>query len=431
MRNSYARQFAHGAMPALSLSCWLRVATRGENKTDADFVVTGLSQVRQGLVGRAKRDRHRRPRAFHSKSVLNDGSFRERKTKGSSVAPGLVQGIMRPTTTDPHNANRRGRIEWMGRHERCPYPGIGNGWRESVGNMAWRFALYGSTVGDAGRCYRQQPQRLLYDWTAGDKSAEGGVSMEDLLARLDLKVRRIHAARPLPPATLDSLRAWLRVETTYTSNAIEGNVLTRQETTVVLEGLTIGGKPLRDHLEALDHAEAFDYMYDLAQQHAPFTETDLRMLHQLMLRRSQPDHAGRYRDVQVWILGAVHVPPPPVLVPVLMADLFRDLVVWATDHPVRQAARFHGRLAAVHPFVDGNGRTARLAANLLLMRTGYPVTMISPVDRASYFAALAAFDEGHEDPLVEIFAAACERTADVILQGLVPVASEADAESDR
>jgi len=253
----------------------------------------------------------------------------------------------------------------------------------------------------------------------------------ETLQRLDPKVRRIHDERPLPAATLESLRAWLRVETTYTSNAIEGNVLTRQETTVVLEGLTIGGKPLRDHLEALDHAEAFDYMYDLAQQNSPFTESDLRTLHQLVLRRSQPDHAGRYRSVQVWIRGAVHVPPSPALVPVLMADLFRDLEAWATDHPVRRAARFHGRLAAIHPFVDGNGRTARLAANLWLMRAGYPIAIISPADRADYFAALAAFDEGQEDPLVKIFASACERTADVLLRGIVPVETETEPESDR
>ncbi|MCY0878244.1 MAG: Fic family protein [Firmicutes bacterium] len=253
----------------------------------------------------------------------------------------------------------------------------------------------------------------------------------EALQRLDQKVRRIHAARPLPPATLASLRAWLRVETTYTSNAIEGNVLTRQETTVVLEGLTIGGKPLRDHLEALDHAEAFDYMYDLAQRDTPFTETDLRTLHQLVLRRSQPDDAGRYREVQVWIRGAVHVPPPPALVPALMADLFRDLAAWATDHPVRRTARFHGRLAAIHPFIDGNGRTARLAANLLLMRAGYPLAIIPPADRAAYFAALAAFDQGHEEALVEMFAVACERTADIMLQGLVPTESEAEPESDR
>jgi hypothetical protein len=135
------------------------------------------------------------------------------------------------------------------------------------------------------------------------------------LQRLNQKVRRINAARPLPPVTLPSLRAWLRVETTYTSNALEGNVLTRPETTLVLDGLTIGGKPLRDHLEALDHAEAFDYMYDLAPQDTSFTEADLRELHHLVLRRLQPDHAGRYRDGPVWIGGAVHLAPPPALVP--------------------------------------------------------------------------------------------------------------------
>lgn len=255
--------------------------------------------------------------------------------------------------------------------------------------------------------------------------------MEDLWGRLDQKVGRLNAARPLPPETIESLRAWLRVETTYTSNAIEGNALTRQETTVVLEGLTIGGKSLRDHLEALDHAEAFDYMYQLAHQDTPFTETDLRNLHHLVLRRSQPEQAGRYRDVQVWIQGAVHAPPPPALVPALMADLFADWATWGDYHPVRRAARFHGGMVGIHPFVDGNGRTARLAANLALMRAGYPIAIIQPEERAAYFAALADFDQGREDALVQIFAAACERTADIMLQGLAPGKVKTEPESDR
>ena len=245
---------------------------------------------------------------------------------------------------------------------------------------------------------------------------------EELLCRLDRKVQALNSARPLPPAALRSLRDWLRVEVTYTSNAIEGNLLSRHETTVVLEGMTIGGKPLRDHLEALDHAEAFDYMYDLANRDTPFTETDLRSLHRLVLQRSQPHHAGRYRDIQVWIAGSHHVPPPPVEVPPLMDELFVDLRAEQGGHPVRRAALFHARLVSIHPFADGNGRTARLASNLLLLRDRYPLAIIQPTPeaRALYFGALEDFHGGERDHIVCVFAEACQRTADFVLQSLTP-----------
>ncbi len=245
---------------------------------------------------------------------------------------------------------------------------------------------------------------------------------EELLSRLDQKVLTLNTARPLPPASLQSLRDWLRVEATYTSNAIEGNALSRHETTVVLEGMTIGGKSLRDHLEAVDHAEAFDYTYDLASRNTPFTEADLRSLHRLVLQRSQPHYAGRYRDVQVWISGSSHVPPAPVEVPALMAELFADLRAMSEEHPVRRAALFHARLVSIHPFVDGNGRTARLASNLLLLRDRYPLAIIQPTPeaRALYFKALQDFNEGDREPIVAIFAEACERTADFVLQSIAP-----------
>lgn len=252
---------------------------------------------------------------------------------------------------------------------------------------------------------------------------------EELLSRLDQKALTLNTARPLPPASLQSLRDWLRVEVTYTSNAIEGNALSRHETTVVLEGMTIGGKSLRDHLEAVDHAEAFDYTYDLAGRDTPFTEADLRSLHRLVLQRSQPDYAGRYRDVQVWISGSSRVPPAPVEVPALMAELFADLRTMSEEHPVRRAAFFHARLVSIHPFVDGNGRTARLASNLLLLRDRYPLAIIQPTPeaRALYFEALqggasagGSSNEGDREPIVAIFAEACERTADFVLQSITP-----------
>lgn len=241
-------------------------------------------------------------------------------------------------------------------------------------------------------------------------------SAQQVLEELDRKKWTLDRRRPLPPATLESLRAWLRVETTYTSNAIEGNRLDRAETTVVLEGLTVGGKRLRDHLEAIDHADAFDFMITLADRDEPFTEADVRAIHHLVLGRSNAEAAGRYREVQVYITGSLHVPPPPSMVPALVGDLFAALREHRlASHPVAEAAIFHARFEDIHPFVDGNGRTGRLAANLLLMRAGYPPAIIYPEQRADYFGALAACAAGDSDVLVRLFAEAAERTANFIL----------------
>jgi len=221
----------------------------------------------------------------------------------------------------------------------------------------------------------------------------------EALAGLDGKKLALDARRPLPAATVASLRAWLRVETTYTSNAIEGNRLDRAETTVVLEGLTVAGKPLRDHLEAVDHADAFDFIVALAGRDEVFTEADLRAVHRLVLGRSRPDAAGRYRDDQGYIAGSPDVPPPPAVVPSLVADLFAALHAHRlAPHPVAEAALFHARFEAIHPFVDGNGRAGRLAANLLLARAGYLPAIIAPEARPAYFDALSAARTGRSGP---------------------------------
>lgn len=235
--------------------------------------------------------------------------------------------------------------------------------------------------------------------------------LDDLLARVTAKQQRIARARPLPKVTLDSIRDALRVEHTYASNAIEGNTLDLIETRVVLEGLTVAGKPLRDHLEAVDHAEAFDYVEALADRQEPFTEADLRSIHALVLRRSRPDDAGRYRHVQVLISGSRHRPPDPTSVPGQMWDLMAWLGA-AQGHPIAVAAEFHARLATVHPFVDGNGRTARLASNLLLMRAGYPPATWLPEDRRRYFAALEEAHEGRYMEITALTAETVERTCD-------------------
>jgi len=235
--------------------------------------------------------------------------------------------------------------------------------------------------------------------------------MPDLVL-LDARLNRIRQARPLPPETVRSLGDALRVRATWASNAIEGNSLTLQETKVVLDGLTVGGKPLRDHLEAVDHAEAWDAMIAWARGTDPLTPFLLRSLHALVLRRSNPEAAGRYRTVPVAIAGSTHVPPDPVQVPALVDALFTD---WLADprHPIVAGAIAHARLMAIHPFVDGNGRTGRLLLNLWLLRHDGVPCLLEPGDRPAYYAALAAADHGDPNPIVTVIAAGISRTVDL------------------
>lgn len=182
-------------------------------------------------------------------------------------------------------------------------------------------------------------------------------------------------------------------ELTYTSNAIEGNTLTALETTQVIEhGLTVGGKPLNDHLEAIDHFGALQYVRRLARDPRPLTELDVRNLHRLVVLRSNPDIAGRYADQGRFVLtdaGRVGF-PSPAEVPALMGAFASWLAAAATGPATAFAA--HRRLVAIHPFNDGNGRTARLLMNLLLLRAGYPPIAIRLEDRVAYLSALQSAD---------------------------------------
>lgn len=205
--------------------------------------------------------------------------------------------------------------------------------------------------------------------------------------------------RPLPPPLVKSLAkvfAAEEVEYIYESNAIEGNTLTLAETELVLNrGLTVGGKPLKDHLEATNHRAAFHRLQALAEARAPFTERVLLELHELILRGLDDANAGRYRNVPVRIVGARHIPPNPVRVSELMTEMFAWYGGEGDTLPaVHTAADLHWRLARVHPFTDGNGRTARLVMNLHLLRLGYPVTIIRAErdQRRDYYHALAEAD---------------------------------------
>ena len=198
---------------------------------------------------------------------------------------------------------------------------------------------------------------------------------------------RLDALRPLDPRSLQALDAWYDVELTWSSNAIEGNSLTRVETAIVIEkGITIGGKPLKDHLEAIDHIDALGFVRALAGSAERIRETDLREIHRLVLGRSAPGEAGRYSTHRRTILGSSLILPTPAEIPPLMADFAAWLS--ASDPEPEVAFEAHYRLVTIHPFSDGNGRTARLLMNLVLLKAGYPPVTIGPTERPRYIEAL-------------------------------------------
>lgn len=217
---------------------------------------------------------------------------------------------------------------------------------------------------------------------------------------IDARKKQLDALRPLAAEKVKALRSVFEAEETeyiYESNAIEGNTLTLAETELVLrQGLTVSGKPLKDHLEAKNHQKAFQRLNLLIEGNAAFSPEVLLDLHDLILRGIDDSNAGRYRNVAVRIGGSRHVPPNPAKVPDLMDALFAAHAKKAEIlHPVHLAADLHLELAQIHPFVDGNGRVCRLAMNLVLLRNGYPLTMIRSEKnlRVAYYDALAESDK--------------------------------------
>lgn len=213
--------------------------------------------------------------------------------------------------------------------------------------------------------------------------------MIHLLSEIAAKKAALDRLRPLPPKSLSNLDHVYDLELTYTSNAIEGNTLTASETMLVVEkGITIGGKPLKDHLEAIDHYDALRYVRELARRDSPLAEMDVRTLHSLVVKRSDPDIAGRYADQGRYVLtdAGRHAFPSPAEVPALMGEF----AAWLANAPNTPESAFtaHRRLVEIHPFNDGNGRTARLLMNLVLLRGGYPPVAVRPVDRPAYISAL-------------------------------------------
>ena len=243
-----------------------------------------------------------------------------------------------------------------------------------------------------------------------------------LATRLEAKKAQLDALRPLPTAAVARLQEQLLAEWIYHSNAIEGNTLTLPETRFILEtGLTVGGKNLREHFEVINHRSAIEYVQHLVQSQTPLTPFEVRQIHALVLQQIDEQAAGQYRTVPVRIGGAAHTPPPPWEVAGLMGSWGEWLVASAeTESPVVRAAVAHHKLVAIHAFVDGNGRTARLVMNLLLMQAGYPPAIILQNHRGQYYRMLAQADGGRVAPLVNFVGRAVERSLLLYLEACTP-----------
>ena len=206
--------------------------------------------------------------------------------------------------------------------------------------------------------------------------------------------------RPLSPIIVAELKKLSDVQFTYNSNAIEGNTLTQSETELVLsKGITVGGKTLEEHLEVIGHKDAIDYVETLAQQDKAISEWEIKQIHNLILRKIAPEEAGRYRQLDVKAAGTNYLYPAHYLLPQLMTEF----MVWLnsqqaqTLHPIEYATAAHYRFVSIHPFRDGNGRTARLLMNLLLLRSGYPIVIISNSKRNDYINAVVYGQQNQDD----------------------------------
>lgn len=223
------------------------------------------------------------------------------------------------------------------------------------------------------------------------KPADGRYkSKESILLQIDRKKRELDSKRPLTAGEVERLNEEFIVEYTYNSNAIEGNTLTLRETDLVLRGLTIDRKPLKDHIEAVGHKEAFEFVSELVKNNVPLSESIIKQVHYLVLADKKDDR-GVYRRVPVRIMGAQHEPVQPYLIAPKMEQLLRYYAE-SKEHIVTKLARFHIEFEGIHPFIDGNGRTGRLLVNLELMKAGYPPIDIKFTDRIAYYNA---FDEYH------------------------------------
>jgi Fic family protein len=238
--------------------------------------------------------------------------------------------------------------------------------------------------------------------------------------RLYEKKQVLQTSRPLPAIALNKIKESLSIEWTYNSNSIEGNTMSLRETQMVLqEGITIKGKSLREHFETHNHDKAIDYLFSIVNDDYVLRSIDILSLHGLVLRSIEDDFAGRLRNGGVRISGANFVPPNANKV----SDLLDELIDFINTNPlglndIELAAVFHHKLVWIHPFFDGNGRTVRLAMNLLLIRCGFPPAIILKNDRKKYYEALNQANGGNYQKLTLLMCQAVERTLNIYLNAL-------------
>lgn len=225
---------------------------------------------------------------------------------------------------------------------------------------------------DARVRYRKSYKGIAYDFS-----------------KIDEMKSKIDQFRPLSKRLADSLHEKLIIEWTYNSNAIEGNTLTLSETKVVLEGITIGGKSVVEHLEAINHREAILFLEELIGNNESLSEWNIKCIHGLILKEIDNQNAGKYRKENVVIGGAIHIPPKHYEIDSLMQNLIMEYKEeWQSFHPVVRATLLHGEFVKIHPFTDGNGRTSRLLLNFELMKNGYTPIIIKKENRARYYEVL-------------------------------------------
>lgn len=237
------------------------------------------------------------------------------------------------------------------------------------------------------------------------KPLDGRRSKNNVIMEVDYKKEKLAAMRPLTAGEVERLRDEFMIEFTYNSNAIEGNTLTLKETAMALEGMTIDKKPLKDHLEAVGHRDAFLYVQDIAKKDMPLSESVIKNIHALVLM-NRPEDKGVYRRIPVRIMGAFTEPVQPYLIEPKIAELV------ATDnerkgvlHDIERVARFHLEFEGIHPFIDGNGRTGRLLMNLELIKCGYPPINVKFADRKRYYDAFDAYyKDGNPNKMIDMIA---------------------------
>lgn len=237
------------------------------------------------------------------------------------------------------------------------------------------------------------------------KPLDGRRSKNNVIMEVDYKKEKLAAMRPLTAGEVERLRDEFMIEFTYNSNAIEGNTLTLKETAMALEGMTIDKKPLKDHLEAVGHRDAFLYVQDIAKKDMPLSESVIKNIHALVLM-NRPEDKGVYRRIPVKIMGAYTEPVQPYLIEPKMTELLQsDNERKGAIHDIERVARFHLEFEGIHPFIDGNGRTGRLLMNLELIKCGFPPINVKFTDRKRYYDAFDAYyKDGNANKMIDMIA---------------------------